>query len=335
MNVPSAAAASLQPPLSRNGLPPGVHFIQRDWLSSNQVLLCDSDPQRWAQECAPDQAPHDYTLIDTSYVKHQHTTLALLRHQIGAGRLRRIINTHLHSDHCGGNALLSTTWDCEVLVPRASLEDVNRWDAVALSHAGTGQDCPPFRATGSLQPGDAFVAGGLEWQVHAAPGHDHKSLLFFAPAQGLLVSADALWENGFGILFPALEGESAFDEQDSVLDLIESLRPQRVLPGHGAMFTDVAKALATARSRLKAMRDKPERNARNALKALIKFKILDVEVMTIEHFLRDYARTSVNRAAARQLGQPAEVLLHQALLELHEAGQVRIEGDVFYNREVS
>jgi hypothetical protein len=48
-----------------------------------------------------------------------------------------------------------------------------------------------------------------------------------------------------------------------------------VIPGHGAPFTDVAGALARARSRLDYLAADPVRNAQNALKVLLKFLLLE------------------------------------------------------------
>ncbi len=46
------------------------------------------------------------TLIDTDYVSHASQTFALVQQKLGPRKLDTIINTHLHLDHCGGNALL-------------------------------------------------------------------------------------------------------------------------------------------------------------------------------------------------------------------------------------
>ena len=55
--------------------------------------------------------------------------------------------------------------------------------------------------------------GGFDWQVISAPGHDPHAVILFNPDTRVLISADALWERGFGVIFPELEGESGFAEQ--------------------------------------------------------------------------------------------------------------------------
>src|SRR5690606_13349648 len=130
-----------------------------------------------------------------------------------------------------------------------------------------------FVADAMLRPGDVLAVGDRRWQVLGAPGHDPHSVVLFDDEAGGLISADALWENGFGVVFPELEGVAAFDEVEQVLDLIARLDARWVLPGHGAPFADVAGALQRARARLAGYRAEPQRHARHALKVLVKYHL--------------------------------------------------------------
>ena len=205
-----------------------------------------------------------------------------MRHALQGQRLERIVNTHLHSDHCGGNAALQRAFNAPVLVPPGLAQAVRDWDAVALTHETSGQRCERFHIAGTLSPGEAFTAGGRTWQVLAAPGHDPHSVMLFDASNGVLISADALWQHGFGVVFPEIEGEPGFDDVAAVLDLIESLPVQVVVPGHGAPFSDVATSLATARSRLASFRADPQRHARHAAKVLIKYHLMEERAMPID-----------------------------------------------------
>ena len=82
------------------------------------------------------------------------------------------------------------------------------------------------------------------------PGTIPHSLIFFEPSAKSLISADALWENGFGVVFPELEGVDAFSEVEATLDLIETLKPEIVIPGHGAVFGYSDEIMDRARGRL-------------------------------------------------------------------------------------
>jgi len=296
-------------------LPAALRFVERDWLSSNQVVGIDG-----AQA----------TVVDTGYAKHAALTVALMRQVLdGTGaRLARIVNTHLHSDHCGGNRALADAFGCTITVPHASAAEVAEWDERRLSFAATGQRCPRFAHDATLRPGDTLRLGGLDWDVHAAPGHDPKSLIFHCERERLLISADALWANGFGIVFPEIDGESGFDEQHEVLGLIGRLRVEQVLPGHGPMFGDVDAALGRARTKLAAMREDPGRHARHALKVLVKFLLLDVERID-EHALHERVSDAViMRRAAAQVGMAYEDALRWAADSLVAQGLLRREGDL-------
>ena len=249
------------------GLPPSIHVFERGWLSSNNILFTGAD---------------DTALVDSGYVTHAPQTLALLR-QVLAGRpLDRLLNTHLHSDHCGGNALLQATYGCRTAIPAAEAARVAAWDEEALSYRATGQQCARFGFDATLAPGDALVLGGLPWRVLAAPGHDPHALLFFCETEGILISGDALWENGFGVVFPELAGEPGFDAVGATLDLIATLDARVVIPGHGALFGDVPAALARARSRLDYLSADPVRNAQNAVKVLLKFLLLERRTLALD-----------------------------------------------------
>jgi len=116
----------------------------------------------------------------------------------------------------------------------------------------------------------------LNWEVHAAPGHDPHSVILFEPTHKILISADALWANGFGVVFPELEGVEAFHEVAQTLDLIESLKPLWVIPGHGAVFENIDAALEIARKKLDGFVQNPQKHARYGAKVLLKYKLLEL-----------------------------------------------------------
>lgn len=242
----------------------GLRVFERGWLSSNNILV---------HAAADDTGA---TLIDSGHVNHAGQTLALVRHALGEAPLARIVNTHLHSDHCGGNATLARAYGARITIPPGLAEAVREWRADALSYDATGQLCERFEVHATLQPGDVLEAGGRRFEVLHAPGHDPDSVMLFDAQHGLLISADALWEHGFGVVFPEMDGEPGFDDVGAVLDAIAALPVQLVVPGHGAPFTDVEGALARARSRLASFRAEPERHAKHGVKVLIKYHLMEV-----------------------------------------------------------
>jgi glyoxylase-like metal-dependent hydrolase (beta-lactamase superfamily II) len=133
--------------------------------------------------------------------------------------------------------------------------------------------------------------GEFLWQVHAAPGHDPHAVILFEPESRTLISADALWQNGFGVVFPELEGLEAFSDVGATLDLIEKLSPKVVVPGHGAVFIDVSDALGRARSRLDTYLAQPRKHAAHAVKVLMKFKLLELQTVLLTDFMEWADRT--------------------------------------------
>ena len=289
-------------------LPPGVRVFERGWLSANNVLLLCEDSA---------------TLVDSGYVTHQAQTLALVAQGLQGRVLDQLVNTHLHSDHCGGNQALQAHYpDLKTWIPPGLSQAVQHWREDELSYQPSGQSCPSFTFSGLLQPGSTHRWADMDWQVHAAPGHDPHSVILFAPEHRLLMSADALWQNGFGVVFPALEGLEAFDEVAQTLDLIEQLAPATIIPGHGAVFTEVGPALALARSKLEGFTQNPERHARYGAKVLLKFKLLEWGQITHADFSAWAMKVPYIRALHHRFGQghSLNTWLDMMLAELTRSG---------------
>ncbi len=293
--------------------------LERGWLSSNNILFTGAEGA---------------ALVDTGYCSHAPQTVTLVQAALGDAPLKRILNTHLHSDHCGGNAALQQAWpEVRTAIPPGQAEHVSRWDAYALSYTPTGQECPKFRYDELLRPGSDVLLGGQPWQVHAAPGHDPHSVVLFEPQARILISADALWENGFGVVFPELEGVRAFEEVAATLDLIEQLAPQVVIPGHGPVFCDAPHALATARRRLENFVRHPEKHARYAAKVLVKYKLLEWQRIgweALENWVRDTPYFGLLHD--RYFAEESQVYwLKRLANDLVRSGAARWDGDVLVN----
>ena len=301
-------------------LPASIRVLERGWLSSNNVLLFDDDGQA--------------TIVDTGYVTHKDQTLALVRHALAGRLLARIVNTHLHSDHCGGNALLKGAFGATIHIPPGHADAVARWDEDELTYRATGQQCDRFVHDGVIKPGTVLRMGGMEWLAYPAPGHDPHSLVLWASAPRILISADALWSNGFGVIFPELEGESGFAEQRAMLQLIETLAPRLVIPGHGAPFTDLGAAIVRAHARLDALSASLERNARHAAKVLLKFYLLEVRQVAMPALIAHAARARYYPLINdRYFRMPFDAFVRQQVSELVAAGVAAMDGDTVHDMD--
>jgi len=297
-----------------------MRVFERGWLSANNILFIDGD---------------DTALVDTGYVSHAPQTVALVESALQGRPLKRLFNTHLHSDHCGGNAALQARWQPRTWIPAADAAAVAAWDTAALSYEGTGQQCDRFSFDAVLHDGDSLRLGGMDWQVVAAPGHDPHAVMLYAPEPRILISGDALWESGFGVIFPELEGESGFAEQAAVLERIAGLDVRVVIPGHGRPFCDVAAALERAQGRLAYLGSDPLRNASHAVKVLVKFKLLEAQRMRRDA-LYEWMQRAPLMVRIRERFMPGESLdeiLSQTLRALAGGKALAVEGEWVVNRD--
>lgn len=305
-------------------LPPEMTVLERGWLSANNIVFRGAD----------NRLDGGAAVVDTGYCTHAEQTVALIGAALQGQPLERIFNTHLHSDHCGGNAALQAAWPgVRTAVPPGHLAQVQGWDAYALSYTPTGQQCPRFRADAALLPGTEVQLGVRLWQVHAAPGHDPHSIVLFEPQDALLISADALWENGFGVVFPELEGEAAFAEVAATLDLIERLAPRTVIPGHGPVFYDAPRAIDTARRRLDGFVREPLKHALHGAKVLLKYKLLEwQQIALVDVQAWALATPYFNLLHTRYFAEMAFLpWLHSLVESLLRSGAATRQGDVLHN----
>ena len=301
-------------------LPDGMHVFERGWLSSNCIFFDDGNTT-W--------------LIDSGYSTHSAQTLSLIALELSSRTLDFLLNTHLHSDHCGGNAALQAKYpELVTVIPPGQAELVKAWNPDGLFYTPTGQLCPQFKFDQVLQCGSSIQLGKQNWEVHAAGGHDPHAVIFFEPQSRVLISADALWENGFGVVFPELEGLSAFDEVASTFDLIERLNPDVVIPGHGSIFKYTPEVMAIARQKLSVFAVDPVKLARHGSKVLLKFKLLEKQEMEFVEFAQWAKDTPclINYHSRFFSNSDFTVWVEQLCEELGKSGAASRNGDSICNR---
>jgi glyoxylase-like metal-dependent hydrolase (beta-lactamase superfamily II) len=297
-------------------LPPSVAPILRGWLNCNMVVL---------------RSPGDNVLIDSSYCTHRERTLELLASREGLDRqpLERLINTHCHSDHMGGNAAVAGAYGCRVTIPEGEVKHVLPWTPQSAWMAEFDQKADPFHFDDTLAAGDTFEGGGFEWEVHAAPGHDMDALMFFEPMHRVLISGDALWENGMGFVWPEEGANPWIEAAHATLTAIERLDPAVVIPGHGAPFAGAGGSIANVRARLDGFARDPAKNARHVVKVMFVFALLDREGMAVEEVPGYLARIGCyRRMSERFLGCAPETLADWLVADLQRAGAVEVSGAV-------
>jgi glyoxylase-like metal-dependent hydrolase (beta-lactamase superfamily II) len=248
-------------------LPASIQIIERGWLSANNIVL---------------HRPGGATLVDSGYGAHVPQTLALLEHALKGKALGRLVNTHCHSDHMGGNAAIQKKYGCRTSIPEGEAPLIDRWDEQALILAIADQRAERFRYDDTFGDGTALNMGEFDWRVIAAPGHDTHAVIFHSPELRVLISGDALWENGFGAVFPQLFGrDTALREARETLQGIARLGADIVIPGHGRPFANVDSALERAFWRLESYEEDISRLARHCVKVAFSFALLEKRSMRL------------------------------------------------------
>lgn len=289
---------------------PGVQVIVRDWLNANQVLIKGRD------ECV---------VIDSGYGAHARPTLALLRagDVLGDRRLHRIVNTHCHSDHMGGNAALARAYGCPISLPLDAARLIDAWDTRELLLDYADQQAERFSYAHTITADDTLRLGDLEWRALAAPGHDMTALMFYQPEHRVLVSGDALWKRGFGLIEPVERLAERLAAQRATLERIAALEVAVVIPGHGAPFRGVARAIETALQRLAAYEADPIRLARHCLKSFFVFALLARSRIAASDLPAYFKRVPCYREYnARFFRLPAEALAAMVADDLLRSGAI-------------
>ena len=297
-------------------LPDSLLVLERGWLSSNNVICLEGE---------------NAALVDSGYVTHAAQTVALIERALDGRQLTRLLNTHSHSDHIGGNAAVTEAFGCRVIVPSGIDSMIAEWDEEALLLSPLGQSAARFRHEETIADGDQIELGGFAWQAIAVPGHDMDALAFYNAERRILISGDALWRNGFGVIFSELLGHpddaGGLKATRETLDLLARLPIDVVIPGHGAPFVEVEDAFSIAYQRLAAFEQSIERLARHALKVMLAFAMLERRQLPRAELPAFLASLSFCQSVnARYIGYSDEALAAWLVADLIRAGTLKDEG---------
>jgi N-acyl homoserine lactone hydrolase len=117
-------------------------------------------------------------------VVNRHAADALAEHDLSPADVRIVINSHLHFDHCGQNAVFK---HAPFYIQRSELDRARR------DETDTSEWFDFAGARFELVDGDAQIADGV--RVVATPGHTvgHQSVLVDTPDGGAVMIGDAAY----------------------------------------------------------------------------------------------------------------------------------------------
>ncbi|MFF0428316.1 MBL fold metallo-hydrolase [Streptomyces sp. NPDC004520] len=194
-------------------------------------------------------------LVDSGFVGHARQTAD--RARALAGRIDLVVNTHWHSDHVGGNALLQAS-GAGIAAGAPEAEALSRRDPGCCAAEYLDQPVAPYTVDVPLDDGQVLRLGDTDWEVVRTPGHTPGHLALWQPEERLLVVGDALSDHDVGWVNLALDGPGAAATALASLQRMADLGPRVVLPSHGPVPTDPGAAFAAALRRGRRLVDDPD-----------------------------------------------------------------------------
>ncbi|MCP3420311.1 MBL fold metallo-hydrolase [Nocardioides pinisoli] len=205
-----------------------------------------------------------WVLVDTGWSSDATRIRAAARGLFGDVPAGAILLTHAHPDHSGAAAELARGWGCPVHLHPAELPiatgdlsamrrvaaPLDRWVVLPLLRVVGRRRRDRILATGSLtglarvlKPGGP-VPGLPDWECVPTPGHTPGHVSYFRPADGVLVSGDALVTMRLNSLFgllggrPGLSGPPWYTTWDRAvarasIERLADLEPAVLASGHG------------------------------------------------------------------------------------------------------
>ena len=196
--------------------------------------------------------PDGVLMVDTQFAPLSDKIIAAIK-QISDGRIRFLIDTHVHGDHTGGNENLGKTG--ATIYARTRLRD-------RLAHPSPGANGQPGVPTAAIGlPSvtyDSTVvihANGEDVQLVPVPAaHTDGDTMVYFPNANVIMTGDFYRSTGYPNIDRANGG--TMNGMLAGFDAIQKLgKPDtRIIPGHGATVDKAA--VAAHRDMMIAIRDK-------------------------------------------------------------------------------
>lgn len=189
----------------------------------------------------------DGLLIDTGCPRTSQELSSLIE-ELG---LERIVNTHSHEDHIGGNALLQERLGAEILAHPLALPllaDPRRLGLQPYRRLIWGSPAP---SQGSPVPG-VVATRHYSFKVIPTPGHSEDHISLHEPRQGWLFTGDAY----IGGVDKALQAGSDIYAIIASLKRLRDLPAKRLFQGSGTVRDDPQEAIEKKVEYLEELREK-------------------------------------------------------------------------------
>ncbi|MGW2088323.1 MBL fold metallo-hydrolase [Streptomyces sp. NPDC001880] len=287
----------------QQSLPAWVTWWQRPFPDANTLLL-------HGQQAA---------LVDSGFVAHATETADWARAH--AGTVGLVVNTHWHSDHVGGNALLQAQ-GAAIAAGACEAKAISRRDPGCCAAEYLDQPVAPYTVDMPLDDGQALRLGDTDWEVIATPGHTRGHLALWQPEERLLVVGDALSDYDVGWVNLALDGRDAAATALASLERTAALAPRVILPSHGPIPAEPGAALTAALRRAQRLVDDPDGAVWYGARRIFAFALMirgGIPAGEVEPYL--HARAWLTDAA-RLLEAPPEILAAELVTTMLGSGAI-------------
>jgi len=145
----------------------------------------------------------------------------------------KIINTHTHFDHIGGNEFLKKEYNLKIAIHKSEKGFLNN-PAKNLSEL-LGNEVVSPEADLFLENGDMIKLGKYEFKVIHTPGHSPGGIALYNENEKVLFSGDTIFKTGVGRFdFSSSDKEKLVKSINKLLKLDDEVI---VYPGHGGETT--------------------------------------------------------------------------------------------------
>ena len=175
-------------------------------------------------------------IIDPGLTEYlPNLTSSFLRDGINPKDIDIIINTHLHADHCWGNAAFKEISGARILLLPVQKKFYDT--AVIQTSEFFGIPSVQFKEDGYLDNNKLDI-GDMELEFIHSPGHSPDSTSFYCKEEKFLICGDVIFSQNTGRV--DLPGGNA-DQLKQSIEKLSQLDVEYLLPGHMNIVTGAEK----------------------------------------------------------------------------------------------